>query len=612
MPDYNPHPIKRSMIVSVIGRPNVGKSSLFNRLMQKQHKALTHDRPGVTRDRHYGMVSLDSYSGEGAKEMILVDTGGFYPEKIELDEKQQKDSVDAFFNIMADHAKVAITESDLVLFVVDVREGLNPFDEMIVRFIRAAKKKMWLLVNKYDSEAQVGQEVDFYSLGIDGDDLFTVSAAHGRGIGRLKECLYNEMKSFENSHPVRTALANNLQKGVSPTHSVVSRVSIIGAPNAGKSTLLNHLLGAERALVSDIPGTTVDPIEGFFDLHFTDSQLKKLDLIRSQKENVLRHDDHLIAEYERFRAQNPDVYQGLVNSYHELDDISEVPEAEGQWEGELADEQISAQEKESVLSHLDQDYQNVFSPDSDAEVTDDELKKDDGLRSIHVVDTAGIRKKSKISGAIESQSVFRSLRCISESDIVIYMIDATKGISHQDRRLMDIAIEKGKSLLICLNKMDLLQQKFSDQREKREWLLDLRYQVPWLYFCDLLTISAKTGASIHKLKGALKKTIIIRGMKLPTSQVNRCFLDLVDNHSIILKKSGGKRFKVKYTSMLKADPPTFLVFANRVKGIPDNYKRYLKNGIRSHFGLDNTPIHLIFRKGGELDRRIKSVGKLSH
>ncbi len=596
---------ERSMVISIIGRPNVGKSSLFNRLMRRQHKALTYDTPGVTRDRHYGLTQIDELGGREGKEIILVDTGGFYPEKIDENDLNMKSSVDAFFNIMADHAKIAIQESDLVLFVVDIREGLSPFDEMIARAIRQEKKPMWVVANKYDSDAQMGQEIDFYNLGIDESEMFLISAAHGPGVRILKEEIHRKALEFSDRSAELSA-GSRLQKGVSPAHQVVSRVALIGAPNAGKSTLLNQLIGAQRALVSDIAGTTVDPIEGFFELDFG-ARAVLFDQVRDDQE--VRHDNHLIEQYENFRRNHPDVFEQLNNSYEGHDIIVENSSEETdevEWEVENEEELNAHQDEyESVMGErLEQQAFDEENVESDASEQSAPLQT---LRSIHIIDTAGIRKKSKVHGPIESQSVFRSLRCITESDIVIFMVDATLGIGHQDRRLMDVALEKGKSLIVCLNKMDLLKDKLKTQRQRQEWLKDMRYDVPWLHYCDLVTISAKEGRNLGRLKKILQKTIFIRRQKIPTSELNKVFLDLVETNPITLKKSGGKRFKIKYASMVKSTPPTFLLFANKIKGIPENYKRYLKNGLRKEFVLDNTPIHLVFRKGGDLSKKMKKV-----
>jgi GTP-binding protein len=237
--------------------------------------------------------------------------------------------------------------------------------------------------------------------------------------------------------------------------------------------------------------------------------------------------------------------------------------------------------------------------------TGDENEEGSYWRSIHLVDTAGIRKQKSIKGFVESQSVYRSLRCISESDVVLYMVDATKGVGHQDRRLLDIALEKGKSVIICMNKMDLMKEKLKSSEDRKNWLQDLRDHLPWLAFCDIVPISAKHGKAIKRLKKVIKKSIITRHKVIPTGELNRAVFELVERNPVIVKKSGGKRLKVKYTSHIKSDPPTFLFFTNRSKGVPENYQRYLKNGLRQYFELDNAPVHLMFRTGKDLSKRGK-------
>lgn len=590
---------KRSMIISLIGRPNVGKSSLFNRLMKSQHKAITYDTPGVTRDRHYGISTFNDSDDERPIDTILVDTGGFYPTKINESGKNQKEeNANKFFNIMTDHAYQAIDESDLILFVVDAREGVLPFDKTIADYIRKQKKKLWIIVNKFDSEAQRGDEIDFYELGVDFELMHTVSAAHGIGIDNLREDIHKELISFEDSDD--SLDISNLQKGVTPREKVVARLAIIGAPNAGKSTLLNLLIGANRALVSDIAGTTVDPIEGFFDLYFGKDALK-LD----QDIKVGSTDNLLFKQYEDFRKNNPDLYESLVSSYNTEEEIEDETEAE------LADESLMALESEDndfISEREDKMYEQVFkSSEQESEESTDE--EGSYWKSVHIVDTAGIRKQKKIDDFIESQSVYRSLRCITESDICIYMIDAEKGVSHQDKRLLDIAIEKGTSVIVCLNKIDLISDKIKDPNDKKEWLLKIRDTMPWLNYCDVLPISAKNKRGMKALKRSLLKTILIRRQVLPTGELNRFVLYLTEKHPIILKGSRGRRFKIKYASQIKANPPTFLFFTNKSKGVPENYRRYLKNGLRTAFPLDNTPIHLIFRTGSDLQKRMKRVTK---
>ena len=611
---------QRSMVVSIIGRPNVGKSTIFNRLMKKQHLAMTHDRPGVTRDRHYGIMTIEEHI-EGVdykEEVILVDTGGFYPEKIEID-PNKKNNVDPFFNIMADHAKLAIHESDVVLFVVDVREGLLPFDKGICDYIKSTRKPFWLVMNKFDTEKQEGEQYDFYHLGLDEEDMFRVSAEHNRGFYDLRERMLLMGKKFRENE-ILIEDNETLQRGVRPRNDVVASVAIIGAPNAGKSTLLNCLVGAQRALVSEIAGTTVDPIEGYVDLYFGPdvellssienpfrkdnteifTELKKFQESGDVDLNISIDEDDLSEEekkiYVEFGQTTESTFEDETDS--DVENSSEFSFDEGNTGNDLYSEN-------EILSEIEKNWN-----DTEEEVANLEFAKEvNRWRSIKLVDTAGIRKSKLVEGFIETQSVYRSLRSITESDVVLFMIDSTLGITHQDRRLIDIALEKGKSLIVCLNKIDLLRETFADQKKKKEWLQNLRDDVPWLSFCQLVTISAQKNRNINYLREAVKRTIVIRNKKVPTGALNRCLLQLTEKNPVVVKKAKGTRFKVKYASMLKSSPPTFLLFSNKSQGIPENYRRYLVNGLRKEFDLTNTPVHLIFRTSTDIERRMKKVEK---
>lgn len=586
---------KRSVVVSLIGRPNTGKSTIFNRLMRKSFKAMTHDQPGVTRDRHYGIAKVEDERGENSQDFILVDTGGFYPEKIdEVKELGKKKTAEPFFNIMAEHAKLAIAESDLILMVVDVREGMIPFDKTICDYIRTSKKRMVLLVNKFDSDAQWGQEADFYELGLHEDDFLIISAEHARGLEYLREKIYHFTKNFysEENYP------SHIQKGVTPNHNVVGNVAIIGAPNAGKSTLLNQFLGAQRALVSDIAGTTVDPIEGYFDLYFG-HDVEKLKVLDDQ---FRKSNTELLEEYLEFEEE---ISEAEMLAYDEMPEEYKF----------TSDEEFSDSIDDSVIDFKDTEENDFFDLDAieksiDADEIDESTEEvsDESFnpfRSIKLVDTAGIRKQNSVTGFIEEQSVYRSLKSITEADVVLYMVDATKGITHQDRRLCDIALEKGKSIIICLNKIDLIRDTIDDPKRKKEWLQDLRATIPWLSFCEIITISAMKGSFLNALKHSLRKTIVIRNEKVTTGRLNKIVSALVDKYPVVLNQEKGTRFKVKYVSMLKAAPPTFLFFTNRSKGVPTNYKKYLKNGLRREFEMVNTPVHLIFRTTTDIERRLK-------
>ena len=613
---------QRSMVVSIIGRPNVGKSTIFNRLMKKQYLAMTHDQPGVTRDRHYGILNLEELVDDEVQsaELILVDTGGFYPDKIEIDPNRKKNNVDPFFNIMADHAKIAIDESDLVLFIVDVRDGLLPFDQGICSYIRSTKKPFWLLMNKFDSEKQEGDQFDFYNLGLDEDQMYRLSAEHNRGFGDLRDNLIRQVKKMNAELNEKTA-EEHIQSGVKPRHDVVSSVAIVGAPNAGKSTLLNCLIGSQRALVSDIAGTTVDPIEGYVDVFFGPD----VEILNAQ-ENAFRKDNTALYEEMKSFADS-----GAIN-YVDFDDEEDLTENEkkiyvefGETEAyrSFQDEEVESTggsdfsfdesnmgkdlfDEADIVKEIERNWNHTPEVINEEELDPLYVNR---WRSIKLVDTAGIRKAKLVDGFIETQSVYRSLKAISESDVVVFMVDATLGITHQDRRLIDIALEKGKSLIVCLNKIDLLREIFADAKKKKEWIQNLRDDVPWLGFCQLVTISAQKNQNVNYLREAMKRTIVIRNKKIPTSALNRTLTSLTEDNPVVIKKTNGVRFKVKYASMLKSSPPTFLIFANKSQGIPENYRRYLVNGLRKQFDLTNTPVHLIFRTSTDIERRMKKVEK---
>ncbi len=464
-----------SIVVSLVGRPNVGKSSLFNRLMGRSQQIITYNRPGVTRDRHYGIVSLDECAEIPAREIILIDTGGFYPVSSELEDASP------FFSSISEHISLAIEESDLVLLVTDARAGLLPLDQTIAEMIRSHHKPFWPLINKCDGEKQEGMEAPFFALGA--ESLFAVSASHDRGISHLRSKLH----SF--------AFATG--KMATPEPDCAGKVALIGTPNSGKSTLLNQLLGTSRALVSHVPGTTLDPVEGLLNLNFGES-------------------------------------------------ATLFGESDSPW------------------------------------------------RHLKILDTAGIRKKPLIRDVVEAQSVFRSLRCITESDMVLFLIDVEKGVGHQDRRLLDISLDKGKSVVIVLNKMDAVEPG-QGPKERKEWWEDIKLKIPWSNFCDLVPISAKYGKGLKRLRRAMVKTLSIRHREVPTAKLNSTLEKLLERNPVRIKGGGNRHFKIKYASMVKKAPPTFLLFSNRQQSIPEHYKRYLKNGLRRAFALENTPIHLIFR-----------------
>jgi GTP-binding protein len=187
------------------------------------------------------------------------------------------------------------------------------------------------------------------------------------------------------------------------------------------------------------------------------------------------------------------------------------------------------------------------------------------------------------------------------------MMDAQKGTTHQDRRLCDIALEKGKSIILVYNKIDLMRSVFKDERKRKQWIEDQKTLIPWLNFCQIVTLSAKFNQNINRLRRALVETLLIRSRKVSTAELNRSITALIDKNPMVLVPASGVRLKVKYASMIKSSPPTFLLFSNKSQGIPEHYRRYLVNGIRKDFSLKNSPVHLIFRTTSDLERRMKKV-----
>ncbi|MFN8370175.1 MAG: GTPase [Bacteriovoracaceae bacterium] len=374
--------------------------------------------------------------------------------------------------------------------MVSAKEGLQPFDEAIYRMLKKSKKPFWLVVNKSDGPKDEIIANEFLRLRMPEDSFYCVSGAHGVGVIDLKE----KMQKFLNE---KSEFLNKLSvKSIMPKTDVLANVAIIGLPNAGKSSLLNRLLKENRAVVSNIPGTTVDPIEGYMDLYFGEDQEK------------------------------------------------------------------------TETSHW---------------------------KTVKIVDTAGIRKRANIKHELESQSVFHALKSITSSDVVLYCIDANKGVSHQDLRLCEIVLDKGKSLMVILNKIDLRPKELQEMGKFKEWLETVKERSVWLNYCEFLPISVKTGEGLGKLKAKLVDTINIRINKIPTNRLNNCLERLTSENPLILEKSGGKRLKVKYASVVSMTPPTVLMFCNGSLGIPIAYRKYLIKGIREEFEMKNTPIHLIFR-----------------
>lgn len=439
-------------VVVLLGRPNVGKSTLFNRLVGRQ-VAIVEDRPGVTRDRIYANAEIDD------KAITLVDMGGF--------EATPEGPVEMG---ISEQCEVGLEQAELVLFVVDGRVPPTNGDHDTVKMLRKSGRPCILVVNKIDGTRHESEAGDAFSLGI--QPAVMISALHGRGISDLEDEMYKFLPEsavippFEQDEELDEDLC---------------RVAIIGRPNAGKSSLVNRLLGEERLLTLDEPGTTRDPVDSLFE--------------RNGKRYVL-------------------------------------------------------------------------------------------------VDTAGIRRKRSVSqGTPEKLAVTAAIRAIERSHVIIVLIDAADGIAEQDAKVLGLAIERGRAVVVGLNKWDIAKKLPAD--EKTHVMERTRDILSFAKWATVLKISALTGSGLESLLNAVDSAFAEFCKRATTSDVNRLFEDIVDHHPPPLAK--GKAVKLYYATQASIRPPSFVIYTNFPEAIHFSYKRYIENRLREAFGFQGTPVRVFFR-----------------
>ncbi len=437
--------LKMLPVVSIVGRPNVGKSTLFNRLIGTR-KAIVHDEYGVTRDRHYGE------SFWNGRDFTVIDTGGYLPDEM---------------NVMVvgirEQVHIALEESDVILFVVDVKDGINTLDKSVANLLRQQDKPVILVSNKADNEERRMNSTEFYELGF--EELFPVSSINGTGTGnlldRVAELLPEEEEPEEESD--------------------IPKLAFIGRPNVGKSSLFNALLNDERAIVTDIAGTTRD----------------------------------------------------------------------------------------SINSNLEYDGKEYL-----------------------LVDTAGLRKRTKVKENIEFYSTIRTDRAIRECDIAILIVDAMQGFDAQDKRVIREAEKFNKGLVIVLNKWDLVPEK--DTNTVREFEDYIYTTVPQLYYVPIVTISALNKTRIHRVLNVADEVIAERKKEIPTPDFNDFLEQMLGEKPLPMKR--GQQLKITYATQVKSNPPVFKFFMNSPHELPPNYRKYIENKIRERFGFLGVPITMVFRQ----------------
>ncbi|UAA39438.1 ribosome biogenesis GTPase Der [Paraneptunicella aestuarii] len=448
-------------VIALVGRPNVGKSTLFNRLTQTRD-ALVADYPGLTRDRKYGQAK---YQG---LQFIVVDTGG-----ISGDEQ----GIDA---AMAGQSLLAVEEADIVLFLVDARAGLTPADEGIAKHLRSSQKPVYLVANKTDGIDAHSETAEFYRLGY--EKVWHIAASHGRGVAQLLESTLEPLESHfpEMRIPEKTVeTEEDAETQRERLQNLPIKLAIVGKPNVGKSTLTNRILGEERVVVYDQPGTTRDSI-----------------FIPMQRD-----------------------------------------------------------EREYVL-----------------------------------IDTAGVRRRKKISDTVEKFSVVKTMQAIEEANVVLLVIDAREGISDQDLSLLGFVINSGRALVLAVNKWDGLD---SDVKNDIKRELDLR--LGFIDFARLHFISAKHGTGVGHLFESVQEAYNAATKRVGTSTLTRIMESAQDEHQPPLVR--GRRVKMKYAHAGGYNPPVVVIHGNQVQDLPESYKRYLMNYFRRSLKVMGTPIKIEFREG---------------
>lgn len=439
---------KTKPIVAVVGRPNVGKSTLFNALAGSKI-SIVKDTPGITRDRIYADVTWLNY------EFTLIDTGGIEP-----------DSKDIILSQMREQAEIAIQTADVILFMVDVKQGLVDNDAKVADLLRKSRKPVLLVVNKVDNPTkQMADVYEFYNLGM--GDPYAISAANQLGIGDLLD-----------------EVTSHFPEGTSEDEEdEVTRIAIVGKPNVGKSSLINKLIGENRLIVSDIAGTTRDAVD-------------------------------------------------------------------------------------TPVKHNHKDY--IF------------------------IDTAGLRRKNKIKEELEHYMIVRTVSAVERADIVILMIDAVEGVTEQDAKIAGIAHERGKAVIIAVNKWDAIEK---NDKSVNEYSSKIRSTLSFMPYAEITFISAFTGQRIGRLYELIDMVSENHAMRVATGVLNEIMSEAVAMQQPPSDK--GKRLRLFYITQVSVKPPTFVIFVNDKELMHFSYTRYIENQIREAFGFKGTPLKFIIRERGE-------------
>ena len=439
-------------IVAIVGRPNVGKSTLFN-VLAGSNISIVKDTPGVTRDRIYADVDWAGYA------FTLIDTGGIEPA-----------SNDIILKEMRTQAQIAIDTADVIIFMVDVKQGVVDADYQVADMLRRSRKPIVLAVNKTDSyQKMIADVYEFYNLGL--GEPYPVSSVNRQGIGDLLDVV---TKYFD-------------EGSADEEEETIPRVAIVGKPNVGKSSIINKLLGENRVIVSDVAGTTRDAI---------DTKVK--------------------------------------------------------W----------------------QDREYVF------------------------IDTAGLRRKSKVNQDLERYMVIRTVAAVERADVVVVVIDAVEGITEQDAKIAGIGHDRGKGMIVAVNKWDAVEK---DEKTMKTYTEKVRSVLSYMPYAEIIYVSAETGQRLPKLFDKIDEVLENQVKRIPTGVLNEILAEAVALNQPPSDK--GRRLKIYYMTQVAVKPPTFVVFVNDKSLMHFSYVRYLENRVRDSFGFKGTALHFIIRERKEKESK---------
>jgi len=538
-------------LVALVGRPNVGKSTLFNRLIRGR-RALTHDRPGVTRDRMYAVAR------RGGAVFNLVDTGG-----VTLDDAGQADegptAQRGFEAEVLQQAREAMDEAWVIALVVDGREGLTPLDERLARVARQKDKPVLLVVNKIDGSEQEDLLLsEFYALGL---ELLGVSAEHGYGLDDLAEKLARLLELYAEAHP------EAVSPMVEDEEDRPLRLAMLGRPNAGKSSLVNALVGRERMIVSEIAGTTRDSVDVTIEVPLPAEVARDLEDLEDLPVQP-RHGG-------RRRASRPDPATEREEQHAEELAVEEaLDEAE----------ELARAMHEGLPLGLDDVELQEQPPEPDAAAGT-------VLKRFTFVDTAGVRRRTRITDPVERFSVQAALGSSRRADVTFFVIDALEGVTSQDKKLISYLDREKIPFILLVNKVDLVPRKQRAQVE-REYRQALRIcpHVPVVF------VSALTGTRLRELLPLARELWRECGIRVGTGALNRIMKEALGRHQPPVVKR--RRAKFYYLTQAGTRPPTFVFFVNDADRVMPSYARYLENQLRRLLGIRYAPVSVHFRVSG--------------